>query len=513
MRIEFTSKKQVESECPLVVKGEVDERGREVRQRIYWDTKDSGFGLVVGQKARTFVAEWTVRGRAVRIALGRLGEVPTQNIEQARALAQEAVVEMRRAHRAASPQETDTIVAALKARLAGSKSPVRTKVRRDSARFAYTVAPSPTSGQTPNPEAWRSVTLRQALDEHTARMRDDGCSEVNSIQPLRDAIERHLPDWMDRALVTITPDDCLQARRRIEASSATHKRYAKRAELGLDIPDRSPPGAHLAKGVLANFRACWNSARIKFPALPEHPVRGIRWGKKIRIHRAEPIAWAEMPAWWKAAEAIANPIRRDLHLFIMLTGLRNTDAGSVRFSDVNFEEGTIHRPNPKGGASKRFTIPVSAFVLALLERRQRENGRDLPGDDGGFVFPTHDTKGRVAPIEDAAQDYYLKGDDGKVVRDQRGKPVKVPHPILRSPHRWRETFSVACLETGVPHLVTKMLMNHAAPEGKDITAGYQQGLSMEFKRECTERVTAFLLGKAGIRQSRPKGRALRLATA
>jgi integrase len=511
MRIEFGNREQVERECPLVVKGEVDDRGRAVRQRIYWDTATTGFGLVVGQKARTFVAEWTVKGRAVRIALGRLGEEPTRTLPQARALAQEAVVELRKAHQAQTPQQADGIVAALKARLAGAKAPVRTKVRRDAARFRSAPIP-PGSGQPVDPEGWRTVTLRQAIVEHVARMRDDGCSE-QSVKLLESTLARHVPDWLDRALVTITNEDCIQARRRIAANSVTHARYAKRAERGLDVPDRSPPGAHLAKRTLHLFRACWNSARIKYPALPEHPVRGIRWGKSLRTHRSEPIPWSELPQWWQAAESIANPIRRDLHLFIMLTGLRKADAGSVRWSDVSFEDGTIHRPNPKGGTAKRFTIPVSGFVLELLERRQRDNGRDLPGDDGGFVFPTMNKAGRVSPILDAAQDDYLRGDDGELVKDERGKPIKVPHPVLRTPHRWRETFSVACLEAGVPHLVSKMLMNHSAPEGKDITAGYQQNLSMEFKRDGTERVTAFLLGKAGVRHAPAQARPLRLATA
>jgi hypothetical protein len=41
---------------------------------------------------------------------------------------------------------------------------------------------------------------------------------------------------------------------------------------------------------------------------------------------------------------------------------------------------------------------------------------------------------------------------------------------------------------------TKALLNHRS---KDITEGYQK-LSVEYLREATERVAAFLLGKAGI---------------
>jgi integrase len=64
-----------------------------------------------------------------------------------------------------------------------------------------------------------------------------------------------------------------------------------------------------------------------------------------------------MTLWPRSGSAIDNPIRRDLQLFI-LTGLRATDAKTVRWDHVDFVAGTIHRPMPKGGEDRAFTVPV-----------------------------------------------------------------------------------------------------------------------------------------------------------
>lgn len=82
-------------------------------------------------------------------------------------------------------------------------------------------------------------------------------------------------------------------------------------------------------------------------------------------------------------DAIQNPIRHDLQLFILLTGLRSTDAKTVRWEHIDFEAGTLHRPKPKGGEQRAFTVPVSQAVLDILRRRRDENAIIFPQDGDG----------------------------------------------------------------------------------------------------------------------------------
>lgn len=192
-----------------------------------------------------------------------------------------------------------------------------------------------------------------------------------------------------------------------------------------------------------------------------------------------------------------------MRAFILLTGLRSLDARTVRWEHVNLGDeavarrlpigkkemsveippGCIHRPKPKGGEDRAFTVPLSTHVLELLARRQADN-RFHFGDDHGWVFPTRDKKGCVT--------FVVEPKEQRTVRDEDGRKRVV---YLPSPHRLRDTFATACLEAGVGSMERKILMNHTLSEG-DVTEGYIRP-SVEYLRECLEKLTAFVLKKAG----------------
>ena len=92
-------------------------------QVIYWDEKFSGFGVVVGKKAKTYIVQRDVSGRTRRVKIGRHGDWTP---EEARKRARELLVELDQ-----------------------GKDPTAEKRKR----------------------AARGVTLRQALEEHLSRLR------------------------------------------------------------------------------------------------------------------------------------------------------------------------------------------------------------------------------------------------------------------------------------------------------------------------------------------------------
>lgn len=53
-------------------------------QKLYWDTEINGFGVVVGQKTKSFVAQRDIRGRTMRV---KIGKFPNIHPETARRLA------------------------------------------------------------------------------------------------------------------------------------------------------------------------------------------------------------------------------------------------------------------------------------------------------------------------------------------------------------------------------------------------------------------------------------------
>lgn len=308
---------------------------------------------------------------------------------------------------------------------------------------------------------WERFTLNQAIDEHAANMRARGCAD-RSITDMRIVLERHCSDWLNKPLVAIRRADCIQRHRKLSENSPVAANHVMRA-----------------------VRACWGSASRLWEELPPHPVKGVVFNKEYR--RREPIPWEGLPAWWSKVVGIENAIRRHFHLFTLFTGLRGGDAAKVRWEHINFEKGTIHRPQPKGGRDHAFTVPLPAFVLWLLRERRdgvESNALYFPEGDGGWVFPTRDYDGNVTHLQETKEQRFVDTPDGK-----RRKVLLLP-----TSHRNRDTFSTACLESGVGHMETKLLMNHRLPGG-DVTLGYMRP-SVDHLRGCVERIAEFLMQKA-----------------
>lgn len=178
---------------------------------------------------------------------------------------------------------------------------------------------------------------------------------------------------------------------------------------------------------------------------------------------------------------------------------------------------SMHRPCPKGGERKAFTVPLSAPVVEILKRRKAENARLFPGGDQGWVFPTRDKEGRVVHLSEPKEQDDMRDAQGRVprfrrnaagqwVEDPKGQPRKFT--ALTSPHTLRHTFASTAdeEEVGVSERVMKALMNHT-PDSANMNHRYNRP-SMDAMRTATEKVAAFLLRRAGTRPAatNPAGR-------
>lgn len=127
-----------------------------------------------------------------------------------------------------------------------------------------------------------------------------------------------------------------------------------------------------------------NTAAKIHEHLPRDLTEAVADHEQHRRH--EPVE--DLKAWWDAVDDLPSPIRRDLWMFILFTGLRRDDAKNVRWEHVNVPAGTIHRPNPKGGMDRAFAVPLSRCVLDLLRNR-----RATHAPDQGWVFPAFTKRG------------------------------------------------------------------------------------------------------------------------
>ena len=175
------------------------------------------------------------------------------------------------------------------------------------------------------------------------------------------------------------------------------------------------------------------------------------------------------------------------------------DAATIRWEHLDLEEGTLRRPNPKGGKDRAFTIPISSECVRIFVAGASRTAACSRTGDGGWVFPTRAIK---------PKDCYLCAElglpkthtAGGIVHLIEGKQQHVlkknqpPENIIPTPHRLRDTYTTALVEVGgISPFAIDVLTNHRPPRGS-VTAGYVD-LSMEHLAECQERVSAFLMDR------------------
>lgn len=196
-------------------------------------------------------------------------------------------------------------------------------------------------------------------------------------------------------------------------------------------------GPYAANAAFRTFRALYNRALREDPTLPPNPVVAVAFNKESR--RDWSMRREELPEWFNKIEGL-SPLFRHLHLFLLFTGLRRSEACHARWEDFDEKKGTLHIPNPKGGEARAFTLPLSGSLMRLLKTRRKQNEQLFPGSP--WIFPSTSASGHVEEPK------------------KRGLP---------SPHAYRHTYRTLALEAGVPFTETCLLLNH---KRRDVSYGY-----------------------------------------
>ncbi|MCE6957964.1 integrase family protein [Cereibacter sphaeroides] len=239
---------------------------------------------------------------------------------------------------------------------------------------------------------------------------------------------RYLKTWEDRLAIGIQKSD---ARALHEMLTRNH-------------------GPVCANHAMRYFRAAYNLANRLCDdkaAYAHNPVRAVIFNKERASGRV--ILIDEMKSWWTDLQDVKNPIRREMQLLDMLSGLRSENLRTIKRDDVKFAENYILIGRTKRG--HRFDLPMSRQMAECCERALTASELLFPGSE--WLFPTRNRQGAVTHAQ--------------VVRE-KAMPSMTGH-ILRHSHRTMAQF------IGIDSINAKLLLDQKVP-GMDGVYVHEQAL-------------------------------------
>ena len=240
------------------------------------------------------------------------------------------------------------------------------------------------------------ITLKGALDAHLA----EKSHRPRTAESYKYHVDHYLKPWRNRAIADIS-------RQMVRDLYAELKRKS---------------GDTTAAGVMRTLRAVVNTARRIDESLPGNPVEALRIpGSKRR--KVQPLNLAD---WWEKV-GVLTPMRRDLHLVMLLTGARRTSVLNVKREDVDLEKRVLKFTHQKT-SDEPLLFPMGPGLRAIL--RERMEADEQLNSEWLWPSPTSKSGHIEEPREDG----------------------------LPSPHELRHHARTLFIEAGAPYAESALLL-------------------------------------------------------
>jgi integrase len=236
---------------------------------------------------------------------------------------------------------------------------------------------------------------------------------------------------------------------------------------------RQENGPYIANGSMRSLRAVYNHARKSNRDLPVvNPVTAIDWNKERR--RNTGMGANDIGDWFRELRALQNPLRREFHLLVLLSGSRPTALKRVRIEHIDLRQRLLHIPRPKGGEEKAFDIPLSRPMIRCIIRTIRLGRIVYPENANVWLFPAD-------------------SENGHLVEHKEERDV-----LSKWGNELRQSYRTLGQSAGVSELDIHLLMNHSLP---GVNAGYitRDKLLRDHLRKQQERISTIVIEKAGER--------------
>lgn len=300
------------------------------------------------------------------------------------------------------------------------------------------------------------ITINEALEIYIAR----NDFKPKTIRQYRKYVDLYLKGWGNHKIFEVTKNSLLD--KFLETSA---------------ISESSANGAISMLGTLWKYMHVLYSTDEK-PILKTNPIDVISitvgWNKIKSRER-----YLNRDVIFKYYKAVLNyqdelnledtarsNTHRDIILFVMYTGCRRVEACSLKWGDVDLENGVITFADTKNGKSHCF--PIGDHLIEVLRGRflLKENDWVFPATKIPTSWNVHAT-----------------------TIDKTLKRIGEQVDFYVSTHDFRRTFATICNLLRFNIYVTKRLLNHTAKARVDVTGGYVQ-IPMEELRLCMNMIEA-----------------------
>lgn len=318
-------------------------------------------------------------------------------------------------------------------------------------------------GVNPNEEkkerAVKGITFKEAFHDYMTGRK----LAATTVKSYENAFNKHLRTLHDKALTDITRQEVLRL----------HTKGSQKHQSATNAASRV-------------LRAVFNYAMEAYidsegnPVIKHNPTAELKtkriWSQTKDKPRTNVIAPDDMKRWFNATED-RTPLMRDYLQFVILTGVRRREAGSLKWEQVDFRNRCLVFPKTKN--EKPLVLPMTDYIHDLLTKRE-----DGLGKKEKYVFPSPESKsGHVEePKKATAQIFQSTG-------------------IKATIHDLRRTFATIASSGVVPvsHYALKMLINHSTKG--DVTGNHYVNLGVEQLRQPLQGIEDYILKLAGKRET------------
>jgi len=377
---------------------------------VLWDTDIKGLGVRYAKRSgvRTYILTFRVKGskKARTISIGRVND--PYRVDQARAKALELKSQMLNG------------VDPVEERKAAAEEAERQKVLSVAQRMTLREVML---------DYFEHRTLRPATKDDYQRF-----------------AERHLTTWLDEPVAGITRDRVLARVVELERES---KVQAHKLTVYLSI-------------FLNHAREKFSTEDGNYQILAVNPVKRARALLKDRVKPPKPsttrVPLTKVGACWnwlrkQAADGRTENerISADWLSFIMLTGCRRIESGSLKWSDVDLDGRTITLREDVVKNHTQLILPMSTVMHELLSARKNPQ-----------VVPDKVLRRRVTQRNSAE---YVFATNGKKCPHILNAPAAIDALTVIAgadvhPHALRRTFDSVAMECKIDGDLRRMLLNH-----------------------------------------------------